>query len=117
MNKRKTNISNEPEVPKSKTDPTIEELIEPEKTEDTKAIKGKIAKGIKYLALGISTIPLERTEDKKTAKIVTRPVAKRVILATYKLIPSTGTKKTGKRNTKPAKIKPNFLTKVFTTLS
>ncbi len=110
INMRNTSIMIEPEVPRSKTEPAKEELIEPEKTDESNAIKAKAPIGIKYLTLGNSIVPVESTDDKKMAKIATKPVAKSVILATYKPTPLTGTKKTGNRKTKTDKIIPSFLT-------
>ena len=110
INKRNTSIMIEPEVPRSKTEPAKEELIEPEKTDESNATKAKTPIGIRYLALGNSIMPVESTDDKKMAKIATKPVAKKVILATYKPTPLTGTKKIGNRKTKIDKIVPSFLT-------
>ena len=112
-NSAKTSIKIEPEVPRSNIEPTIEELIYPEKAEETRLTTANRNTGKRYLALGISITPVERTDDKKIANITTKPVAKRVIFATYKSIPATGTKKTGKRQIKVARIIPNFLISKF----
>jgi hypothetical protein len=71
---------------------------------------------MRYLTLGISITPVESTEDKKTAKIATKPVASSVILATYKFTPTAGIKKTGKRKTKTDKITHIFFTNTFPAL-
>jgi hypothetical protein len=113
MNMAKTSIRIEPEVPKSNVVPIMEAPMAPEKAEDTKAATANKLIGIRYLTFGISMMPVERTDERKTAKIATRPVAKSVILAAYKLTELAGTKNTGRRKTKTERIRPNFFTNTF----
>lgn len=108
-NREKTIMTIEAEVPKSKTDPTTEDLIDPEKTEDASATTAKAPIGIRYLTFGISIIPTERTDDRKKASMATSPVARRVTFAAYKPTESAGTKNSGNRNTKHERMIPNFL--------
>lgn len=110
----KTSITIEPEVPRSNTEPATERPMAPENADDTKAITANSASGIKYFALGISMTPVERTDDRNMAKIATKPVAKSVILATYKLTPKTGMKNTGNKKTKTERMTPSFLTNTLT---
>lgn len=115
-NKEKTIITIEPEVPKSKTDPIMEDLIDPERAEETSAIAAKVPIGIRYLTFGISIIPVERTEDRKKASMATRPVARRVTFAAYKPTESAGTKNSGSKNMKHERMIPNFLVNMFSEL-
>jgi len=105
-----TNIKIEPEVPRSNTVPATEALIVPESIDEISAITAKRESGIRYLALGISITPVERTAERNTANIATSPVARSDILATYKLTELAGMKNTGNKKTKTERMTPSFLT-------
>ena len=70
-------INKDPDVPNSNTCPATELITFPEKNEETNAITGKRAIGIKNFDFGIWIIPLERVKARNTAKNMTITVTKK----------------------------------------
>src|SRR3989344_6115871 len=104
-------IRSEPEVPSSKMLPATDLASSPEKNEETRAINGKRAIGIKNLDFGNWIVPRESVRAKKAPIKTTITVARSVILAAYRETESDGKKNTGKRKTNPNRQYSNILLK------
>jgi hypothetical protein len=91
-------MKREPDVPSSKTCPATDFITSPEKKEETRAITGKRAIGIKNFDFGICIMPLERVEAKNMAINNTMTVTKKANFEEYKETMALGKNIIGVRN-------------------